>query len=269
MHQAFPAAKNMFLYRNAEAWARSAGRMFQSFLEPADGNGAKPVPLTEFIHRLDMSRLSASPAKKEQARGGKVSLRDLEKSTRATPLVPAYIRRTLRRQLTGLKRLKLVLLALGQKVPVLRSRWPTPVDYIQPYISAIPSMKLLTLLWLSPMQRYLELHAEGIPILAVRYETLVADTLPALEAIFDYCGLPREQVTIAAGAFAEDSQKDTPLARDYVRTRDSGDLTPDLLLQLREILAEHPPTVTPDFVAPNSLDVTGALEQRLSAAGGR
>lgn len=268
MHQAFPAAKNMFLYRNAEAWARSAGRMFQSYLEPADGNGATPVPLTEFIQRLDMSRLSSSPAKKEPARG-KASLRDLEKTTRATPLVPAYIRRTLRRQLTGLKPLKLFLLALGQRVPVLSSRWPTPVDYVQPYISAIPSMKLLTLLWLSSMHRYLALHAKGIPMLAVRYETLVSDTLSALEAIFDYCGLPADQVTIAAGAFEEDSQKDTPLARDYVRTRDSGDLTPELLFQLREILAEHPPTITPDYVVPNSLDVTRAVKRPVHAAGGR
>ncbi len=268
MHQAFPAAKNMFLYRNAETWARSAGRMFQSFLEPEDGNGAKPVPLTEFIHRMDMSRLSPSPAKKEQTRG-KAPLADLEKITRTGPLIPAYVKRTLRRHLTGLKLLKLGLLALGQKVPVLRSRWPTPVDYVQPYISAIPSMKLLTLLWLCPMHRYLALHAQGIPMLAVRYETLVSDTLPALEAIFDYCGLPREQVTIAAGAFAEDSQKGTPLARDRVRTRDSGDLTPELLAQLREVLTEHPPTVTPDFVAPNSLEVRSALQRPLRAAGGR
>jgi hypothetical protein len=116
-------------------------------------------------------------------------------------------------------------------------------------------MKLLALLWLSPMHRYLALHAQGIPILAIQYETLVSATIPALEAIFDYCGLPTEQVTTAADAFAEDSQKNTPLARDRVRTQDLGDLTPELLVQLREVLAEHPPIVIPDFVVPNSLDL--------------
>ena len=157
--------------------------------------------------------------------------------------------------MTAFKLLRLFLLAAGQKLPLLRGHWQTPADYLQPHIGAIPSMKLLTLLWLSQMHRYLALHTQGIPILAVRYETLVSATLPALEAIFDYCGIPREQATLAAGAFAEDSQKNTPVARDRLRVHDCGGLTPDLLAQLREILAEHPPIVTPDFVVPSSLEL--------------
>jgi hypothetical protein len=260
MHQAFPAAKNMFLYRNAEAWARSAGRFFQYLHETPDGSVATLGPLPEFFRRLDMSRLSrTSPPKGEQERPGgrNAPLSDWEPVMRAFPLLGTYVKRTLRQELRGFKLLRLFLLAAGQKVPLLRSHWPTPLDYIQPRINAIPSMKILALLWLSPMHRYLALHAQAIPMLAIQYETLVSATMPALEAIFEYCGLPRDQVTIAAGAFAEDSQKNTPIARDRLRVQDSGDLTAELLAQFREILVEHPPTVTPDFVAPNSLELRG------------
>jgi hypothetical protein len=105
------------------------------------------------------------------------------------------------------------------------------------------------------MHRYLALHALGIPILAVQYETLVAAPEAALRAIFEYCGLPVEMAAVAEGAFAEDSQKDTPLAWQRVKSGKGDPLTPEILAQLREVLREHPPIQTPDFVVPNSLNL--------------
>jgi hypothetical protein len=94
-------------------------------------------------------------------------------------------------------------------------------------------------------------------MLAVQYETLISAPEAALRAIFEYCGLPVDQASHAAGAFAEDSQKDTLLSRDRVRAAKS-DLAPELLAQVREVLREHPPTQTPDFVLPGSLDLRQA-----------
>jgi len=255
MHKAFPQARNLFLYRNAEAWLRSAGRLAQSVLETPDAS-ATLGSFTKFIRRMDASRQSPTArAKGEKNKDGRgAALSEIEQAMRCTPLVPAYIKRTLRRRLGVFGLARLGLLAAGQKVPILRDRLQDPLEFVHPHISAIPSIKLLALLWLSTMHRYLALHAQGIPILAIRYETLVSNSRSALEAVFDYCGLPREQVSVAVGAFGEDSQKDTLLARDRLRVQDS-DLAPDLLLQLHEILAEHPPTVTADFIAPNSLEL--------------
>jgi hypothetical protein len=159
--------------------------------------------------------------------------------------------------MTRRDRLTVLWLLIAHQLPVLRSRFCTPLEYVQPYIRAIPPMKLLTLLWLSPMHRYLAMHAKGIPMLAVQYETLISAPEAALRAIFEYCGLPVDQASHAAGAFAEDSQKDTPLSRDRVGAAKS-DFAPELLAQVREVLREHPPTRTPDFVLPGSLDLRQA-----------
>jgi hypothetical protein len=260
MHKAFPQAKVMFLYRNAETWARSAGRSVQSRVESREKDEmADPDPLVDLFRHLDLSN-SAQPAEPLSARSPDAhqgKLLGTAKSSPIFPLLPAYIKRIVRSHLTGRDRLTVVWLVIAHRLPVLRHRFCSPIEYLQPYIRAIPPMKLLTLLWLSPMHRYLAMHAQGIPMLAVQYETLISAPEAALRAIFEYCGLPVEQAPHAAGAFAEDSQKDTPLSRDRVRAAKS-DFAPELLAQVREVLREHPPTQTPDFVLPGSLDLRQA-----------
>jgi hypothetical protein len=254
MYKAFPDSRAMFLYRNAEDWARSASRSIHSLRQnqpnaPAEGED----PMAGFLNRLDpcgpVERTSAGTA---HARAPE---QDPKVAERCSPLLPAYIRRTVKQKLSGGEKLKVLSLAFAQRLPVLRNHCRTPLEYLKPHIRAIPPMKLLTLIWLSPMHRYLALHALGIPILAVQYETLVAAPEAALRAIFEYCGLPVEMAAVAEGAFAEDSQKDTPLAWQRVKSGKGDPLTPEILAQLREVLREHPPIQTPDFVVPNSLNL--------------
>jgi hypothetical protein len=264
IYKAFPAAKPIFLYRNAETWARSAGRSIQSVLESMRESPSDRGPLTEFISRMDISR-PASPVQEATTRStprhaAKAAPVDTQLTGRAVPLLLPYIKRTIKSQLTAPGFLKVALLTIGQRLPVVRDHCRTPLEYLQPYIRAIPPMKMLALLWLSPMHRYMAWHAQGIPMLAVQYETLVSAPLEALQHIFEYCGLPVEKAEVAVAAFAEDSQKNTPLSRDRVRAAERGDLAPELLAQLREILRDHPPTQTPDFVVPNSL-VLGRARQ--------
>jgi hypothetical protein len=260
MHKAFPQARVMFLYRNAETWARSAGRSVQSRVESHERDDmADPDPMMDLFRDLDLSHAAqpAEPlsARKPDAPNGRPL--GSAKSSPVFPLLPAYIKRIVKSRMTGRDRLTVVWLVIAQRLPVLRHRFCTPIEYLQPYIRAIPPMKLLTLLWLSPVHRYLAMNAQGIPMLAVQYETLISAPEAALRAIFDYCGLPVDQASYAAGAFAEDSQKDTPLSRDRVRAAKS-DLAPELLAQVREVLREHPPTQTPDFVLPGSLNLRQA-----------
>ena len=260
MHKAFPQARVMFLYRNAEAWARSAGRSVQSRVESHQREEtADPDPMMDLFGQIDLSH-AAQPAEPPSARSPDAhhgKLLGSAKSSPLFPLLPPYIKRIVKSRMTRRDRLTVLWLLIAHQLPGLRSRFCTPLEYVQPYIRAIPPMKLLTLLWLSPMHRYLAMHAQGIPMLAVQYETLISAPEAALHAIFEYCGLPVEQASHAAGAFAEDSQKDTPLSRDRVRAAKS-DLAPEVLDQVREVLREHPPTQTPDFVLPGSLDLRQA-----------
>jgi hypothetical protein len=70
------------------------------------------------------------------------------------------------------------------------------------------------LIWLSAMHAYARWHEQGIPMLAVRYEELVAQPSRVVERILQYLGLPIEQVSSALRVFERDSQAGSPLSRE-------------------------------------------------------
>jgi hypothetical protein len=171
------------------------------------------------------------------------------------PLVAQDLRETIKNRFTPGERLALLFLLVAQRLPLVRNLVSSPFEYLEPRIRAnIGPMKLLTLWWLGTMQRYLALHAKGVPMLAVRYETLITQPEAGLRAIFEYCGLPVDEAVVAEGAFAEDSQKNTPLSRDRVAAAKSP-LRPELVAQLSQTLLEYPPIQTPDFIVPGTLEL--------------
>ena len=263
MYKAFPEARVLFLYRNAEAWVRSAARGIQSVLSSEDGVHAGDAFMEFFRHLDDPQQVwpVEPPKLNGMANRGEPQR---EANLGATfPLMVASIGRFVRSQMKPRDRLALLWLWLMRQVPGLRGGYCRPLEYVRPYIEAFPPVKLLALVWVSVVHRYLELQAQGIPMLAVQYETMVADPDTALRAIFEYCGLPAGRVDVAKEAFGEDSQKGTPISRDRVRAQQRN-LPQKYLDEVREVLREHPPTVTADFVAPGSLDL-GTL-QRLPAS---
>jgi hypothetical protein len=70
------------------------------------------------------------------------------------------------------------------------------------------------LIWLSSVEAYGRLWRNGVPIMAVRYEELIADSRRVLEAILAYLGLPVEGVERGLRAFDRDSQAGSPLSRE-------------------------------------------------------
>jgi len=108
-----------------------------------------------------------------------------------------------------------------------------------------------TSMWLSVMERYLDLHAHGISMLAVRYETLTSLPVPALEIIFEFCGLPPARVSLAQQAFASDSQAGTSLSRHRLQTS-AFVLTSDHRSQIRSLLSHHSTIQNPGFIVPNT-----------------
>jgi hypothetical protein len=268
MHKAFPTARYMFLYRNAEAWAQSAARSIQTVVGSANSDAADADPFIKAMIRYDLSKpFQAEAPERVSATATRNGVKPSPKASppnrpgnRAFPLLMPYIRRNVRNQMTRRERLTVLFLVLARQIPILRGHFRLPLEYVEPFIHTIAPIKLLTLFWLSPMQRYVDLHAQGISMLAVQYETLVQGPLAALQSIFEYCGLPVEKAALAEGAFAEDSQKNTTLSRDRLRKPTHGNLPPESLVQLREILREHPPITVPDFVLPNSLDLRRARE---------
>jgi hypothetical protein len=114
----------------------------------------------------------------------------------------------------------------------------------QPHLS-----ETYVLTWLSMMDRYVRLRAEGVPFLPLRYEELVAAPRATLVAVLEWCGLPTASVDEVVATFATDSQEGTRLSRS-ARAASATALPPldeeDYTLA-RAILAGHPTVTTPDW----------------------
>lgn len=222
MYRAFPQAKVLFIYRNAETWLQSYARAFAT--------------------QAGQDNLAATLAGNPQF------------LQRTVPLLGQHVRREIRARLTPKDYPVLAALALAQRIPFTRRHTRTPAQYALGHLRSLSEVKLAMQYWLSVIERYLDLSRRGIPMLAVRYETLLAAPNAALHAIFAHCDLPLEQVAAAQSAFDEDSQRGSTLAKERV-AQSGGAPHDDRLGEVREALAEHPLIRQSDFQVPNTLVV--------------
>lgn len=259
MYQAFPDTKAIFLYRNAETWARSVGRSIQAVFEaqPVDNGSDSTLDLLRMMD-IFHSAPPAPPAPPRPKSAAASRKSDIMSVRRTMPALVPFIRQNVLKQMAGSERLKLLWLIVAQQLPILRDHSQPPTDFLRPYLHKLPPMKVLAVMWASMLQRYLALHQKGVPILALQYETMAAEPEAVLRKLFEYWGLPAEQVASALGAFSEDSQKGTPLSRDRVGSATRAGLDPAWLVQMREVLRDFPEASTPDVVLPNSLTVPRA-----------
>ena len=114
------------------------------------------------------------------------------------------------------------------------------------------------LAWLSGMQKYMELHAEGVPMCAVRYEEMIAEPEQIVRTLFAYCDLPTSPERIALGvkAFERDSQQGSSLARKNLKQDAQNQLTEAHLEEIHQLLAEHPTIHTADFILPGTIQIS-------------
>ena len=114
------------------------------------------------------------------------------------------------------------------------------------------------LAWLSGMQTYLQLHAAGVPMCAVRYEDMIAQPEQIVRTLFEYCDLPTTPERIAQGvqAFARDSQQGSSLARTNLKQDEQNRLTETHLQEIHQLLAEHDSIHTSDFIVPGTIQLS-------------
>lgn len=101
--------------------------------------------------------------------------------------------------------------------------------------------------WLSVVDRYLTLRAEGVPFLTLGYEDISAQPKPTLLKLLTYCGLPTEDFERAYEAFSADSQKGTVLSKESRQRKPARALRSKHYAQARAVLAEHATVQTADF----------------------
>lgn len=215
--EAMPAAKVLFLYREAESWLTSTIRAFDK-LNSAEYSVGTAVErryyrLAQRLRAVGADRWAGPLVRRIDRRAGMLSAHALTIRTRFAPLLQHYLPQ----------------LAAGE----------------------LSRVELIVLGWLSGMQRYLDLHAQGLPMLAVRYEALIAAQETAVRHIFAYCDLPPATVASALQAFAVDSQAGTSIARTAVRSQ-TPILTPAQQAAVRRMIAQHPDIGAPDALLPGT-----------------
>ena len=111
---------------------------------------------------------------------------------------------------------------------------------------------LISLLWLTYMERCLEHLNAGQPMLPVRYEDLKAKPELVIGRIFDYCGVHAADKNKLLEVLNKDSQADTPISRDQLKQVD-WEMAPSDIALVRQVIAEQPIINTPDYQLPGTL----------------
>ena len=204
MYRAFPHARNIFLYRNAEDVIESLIRTFGELgFWGRTFKAAKSSRLAKFWLRFFVAR---------------------RKKT------------------------------LDRLIPLIR-------DYPSRTYTDLGSVGLLLIMWLSVMHRYLLLYRQGIPMIGLRYEDLIANPQEMVKSLFEYCGLPVWEVPKVCRVFEQDSRLDSRLPRKLSPLPSLPPLPPRRYLDLKDLvkmyhfLKSHPDVQTPYFVAPGTLIV--------------
>ena len=144
---------------------------------------------------------------------------------------------------------------LGMTRATMVNDFSSVLAYLEPNVEQITLVEFLTLWWIAIIECYLTRYERGFPILAVNYPDLSRQREATLRAIFDYCGLPVEQIQRALGAFERDSQAGTFLARENPAEGNKLRLSEAQIDEIKRILVRHPVIKTADFVVPGTLEV--------------
>ncbi len=111
---------------------------------------------------------------------------------------------------------------------------------------------ILSLMWLSVMERYEQLSKMGMSMLAIRYANWRAHPRETAVAMLAYCGCLPEDKTAVFAALDRDSQAGTFLAQDKVK-KNAYVVSAAEIEDLHQHLQAHPFIHDPHFEATNTL----------------
>lgn len=113
---------------------------------------------------------------------------------------------------------------------------------------------LCTLMWLSLMERYMELDRAGVKMLAIRYASWQKNPRQTALSMLDYCGCRPSDLTAIEETLKKDSQAGTSLAQDAVKKKAiSADLVNTA--EMDRFLQSHAYIKSRDFEVPNTLEI--------------
>ncbi|MEK8015801.1 MAG: sulfotransferase [Candidatus Parabeggiatoa sp.] len=128
---------------------------------------------------------------------------------------------------------------------------PLIAKYSAEESKSLSAVEILTLTWLSVMERYFILYQQNFAMFTVRYRELITNSQQVLKEIFEYCGIPTTDFTEVLKVLKKDSQEGTVFSRENV-IKKSVKLPENYLSEMWQILQAHPTIQSPHFIAPNT-----------------
>jgi hypothetical protein len=116
---------------------------------------------------------------------------------------------------------------------------------------SVSRLELLASMWLSVMEKCLEVQRRGIPLFIARYEELNAAPRDVLAAMFAYCGLSAGAVGNLDTVLEQDSQAGSPLARASVEEAPVP-VTQEHIDALCQLINEFSQELTADTILPGT-----------------
>jgi hypothetical protein len=107
-------------------------------------------------------------------------------------------------------------------------------------------------MWLSLMDKYVDLDRAGVKMLAIQYPSWHLDPQRTALAMLDYCGVRPSDLTAFEEILQKDSQAGTSISQEAVKKKGlvSGLVNAD---EMNRFLQSHPHIKSPNFEVPNTL----------------
>lgn len=106
-------------------------------------------------------------------------------------------------------------------------------------------------MWLAAMERYLELHKNGVPALALRFEDIIAAPQDAVKRVIEYCGFPDVDIESVYKVLEKDSQAGSMISQEILEQRDFQ-LTDAHRADLAQVLKAHPTIRSGEYILPST-----------------
>jgi hypothetical protein len=123
--------------------------------------------------------------------------------------------------------------------------------HVQAGGSLLSIASLCSLVWLSTMERFIQIQGAGMSGLVIRYEDMKVAPRQALTTIFEFCGLPTTSMDAVYQVLERDSQAGSGISQDALKHRQSG-LSDAQRADLHRELQSHPIIREPDFIVPET-----------------
>ena len=145
----------------------------------------------------------------------------------------------------------------AERNQMMQDSWAKMIPIFGEYVredGPLNAIEIRFLPWIQCMENYLDLLEAGMEPFAIRFEELIAQPVPVLRRFFENCGIEVPDWAKIEDVLGRDSQAGTIFDREERKKR-VKELTPELIQDVRNLVATRPRLRTPDVILPGTVSL--------------